>query len=943
MRDKNLRRHFHKLFITLLVLVVSALIVTPGDKPAALPGPSAKTTARPEGRQALVQSYGKLPLSFEVNRGQADPQVKFLSRGSGYALFLTGDEAVLSLRGRQSSVVSRRFPVDSRQPSKPPSYEPDTTALLHSPFTVQNSELLRPQPPAPEVLRMKLVGANRMAKVTGLEELPGKSNYFIGNDPKKWRTDVPTYAKVKYEGVYPGVDLVYYGNQRQLEYDFVVAAGADPNVITLGIETRNSKSEKPVLSAAKDRKSKLTIDANGDLIVQAEGGEVRFHKPTVYQASARPESQAPSPGFSSPKSKIENPKLLDGGYVLTADNQIRFEVPNYDKTRPLVIDPVLAYSTYLGGSTAGNVAKGIAVDPDGNAYVTGQTCASDFPTTLGAFEPSQPNANYCYAFVTKLNPNGSALLYSTYLGGSKGGGGGNAIAVDVAGVAYVTGLTFATDFPVVNAFQPNYKGDTCSDDCGDAFVTKINAAGDGLLYSTYLAGGLNSAGNIFSVKTEGAAIALDSVGSAYVTGHTDSTDFPTTANAFLPSLAFGGAFVTKFTPDGSGLVYSTYLGPGSGNGIALDSMNSAYVAGSTSSSNFPTTAGAFQTVCGGGPTFDSICNSDAFVMKLSTDGSSLVYSTYLGGSGGDTGVGVAVDSAGSAYVTGTTGSTDFPTLNAFEPALNGTSNAFVAKFTPDGSALIYSTYVGGSGSDLAQAIALDSAGNAHVTGSTSSLDFPTVDPFQPSLKGFDNAFVAELNAGGTALFYSSYLGGSRFDAGLATAVDSTRNAYVTGYTTSADFPIVNAFQSTLGPNSVFDAFVAKIAPTVQFSSFSTKLEITAGPPPGFQMYANFTLGAGGSIDPLTQPVTLQVGSYSVTIPPGSFKQLQNGSKAGSYVYSGTTNGVSLQIQIVPLGGSSYAFKVVAQPVDLTGLSNPVTVTITIGNNSGTEGANAEFQ
>src|SRR5207249_8801556 len=281
-----------------------------------------------------------------------------------------------------------------------------------------------------DVLRMKLVGANQAARVTALDELPGKSNYFVGNDPKKWRTDVPTYGKVKYEGVYPGIDLIYYGNQRQLEYDFVVAPGADPKAITLEIENRNSKIEarqskiqKPVLSAAKDRKSK--IDSNGDLVVEAEGGEVRFHKPVVYQ---------PTVDAANPKSKIQNRKLLDGRYILTADKRVRFEIPRYDKNRPLVIDPTLSYSTYLGGASFDD-AYGIALDASGNAYVAGLTQSSPFPTTSGAFQTASPGGSN--AFVCKFSPAGS-LLYSTYLGGTNTDQ-ALAIAVDSSGSALVTG------------------------------------------------------------------------------------------------------------------------------------------------------------------------------------------------------------------------------------------------------------------------------------------------------------------------------------------------------------------------------------------------------------------------------------------------------------------------------------------------------------------------
>src|SRR5438309_1419055 len=360
-----------------LTVLASSPSMRTATRAAANPSKPSNSAQRPNqaGQQRLAENYGKVPLSFEANQGQTDPRVKFLSRGSGYTLFLTSDEAVLALRSRQSSVVSSQL-------QKTTDHGQRTT----------------------DTLRMKLVGANQAANVTALDELPGKSNYFIGSDPKKWRTDVPTYGKVKYAGVYPGIDLVYYGNQRQLEYDFVVAPGADPKAITLEIENRNSnlearqsKIQKPVLSAAKDRKSK--IDSNGDLVVEAEGGEVRFHKPVVYQ---------PTADAVNPKSQIQNRKLLDGRYILTADNHIRFHVSGYDKAKPLVIDPVLVYSTYFGIGEDHMGSSAIAVDSSGYAYIAGW---GPVPVTTGAFQTTANN--YEPAFVTKFDPTGSTLAYST--------------------------------------------------------------------------------------------------------------------------------------------------------------------------------------------------------------------------------------------------------------------------------------------------------------------------------------------------------------------------------------------------------------------------------------------------------------------------------------------------------------------------------------------------
>jgi hypothetical protein len=620
-------------------------------------------------------------------------------------------------------------------------------------------------------IRMIFAGANTTPRVTGLQELPGKANYFIGNDPTTWRTNVPTYAKVRYDDIYPGIDLIYYGNQRQLEYDFVVRPGADPTRIVLGFQ-----------GAAR-----LEVDAQGDLVLHTAAGPIRQRKPVIYQ-------------------EVDGVRTeIQGGYVLTDRHQVSFRVAAYVASQPLIIDPVLFYSTYLGsGGLDGG--SGIAVDTAGNAYVTGETFSMNFltpfPTTPGSFQTTSGVGSD--AFVTKLNPTGSALVYSTYLAGS-GFDTGSGIAVDALGNAYVTGATRSGDFPTtLGAFQPTFGGGF-----NEAFVTKLNPTGSALVYSTYLGGRGGFLGD------GGSGIAVDGAGNAYVTGATDSPDFPTTVGAVQPTIRGGfDAFVTKLNPTGSALVYSTYLGGTSasdeGSGIAVDTAGNAYVTGSTFSRDFPTTVGAFQTTRGGG--------FDAFVTKLNPTGSALVYSTYLGGSDFDFGNGIAVDTAGNVYVTGRTDSSDFPTtLGAFQTTFGGGFNdAFVTKLNPTGSALVYSTYLGGSRSgDVGLGIALDTAGHAYVTGETNSSDFPTtVGALQPTFGGgFSDAFVTTLDPTGSALVYSTYLGGSgtpiKQDTGFGIAVDTAGNAYVTGETSSSDFPTTaGAFQPTFGGTS--DAFVAKI-------------------------------------------------------------------------------------------------------------------------------------
>jgi hypothetical protein len=696
------------------------------SQPAAIASRGARSDPDLKTQAAIRESYSRLPLSFEANHGQTDSRVKFLSRGSGYTLFLTEDEAVFSLHG--SEARDNTSPVGDQ---------------LH-----RNAVA----PTETAVLRVKFVEANLAAKVTGTDQQPGNSNYFIGNDPKKWRSNVPTYARVKYEGIYPGTDLVYYGNQSQVEYDFVVRPGADPHRIQFDVRGAN----------------RINIGTDGDLVLDVGERELRCHKPVVYQEDGGTRRE------------------IVAHYVIKHNNRIGFEIADYDLRRPLLIDP-LVYSTFLGGS-GDEGGGGIAVDSAGNAYVTGTTSSTDFPT----MSPLQPSygGGIDDVFVTKINPSGSALVYSTYLGGS-GFEAAYRIAVDSAGNAYVVGQTFSTNFPTMNALQPSYGGGP-----DDAFVTKIDPSGSALVYSTYLGG---------SDFDAGYGIAVDGAGNAYVTGQTASTNFPT-MNPLQPTYGGGSAdaFVTKINPSGSAFVYSTYLGGSyddEGWGIVVDSWGNAHIAGVTASTDFPT-MNPLQPTYAGGP--------DAFVAELNPAGSALVYSTYLGGSGFEYAFGVALDSSGNTYVVGQTASTDFPTTNPLQPTYGGgAADAFVAELNPAGSAWVYSTYLGGSGLDQGSAIAVDSAGDAYVTGYTESTNFPTMNPLQPTFGGgVEDGFVAELRPEGLALVYSTYLGGKGYDGGGDIAVDSAGNAYVTGFTTSTNFPTRKPLQRSLNGSS--DAFVTKI-------------------------------------------------------------------------------------------------------------------------------------
>jgi hypothetical protein len=734
-------------------------------------GAGSAIAVNPDKPPALIADYGKLPLAFEANDGQADARVKFLARGRGYALFLTGNSAVLTL--------------------------PKATDL--------------PRPST--FLRMQLMGANVNAAVTGAGKLAGRSNYFIGNDPQQWRTNLPNYAEVKYAGVYPGVDLVYYGNQSgQLEYDFVVAPGADTSAIRFEIAANSDDGAKGA------RRTPMRIAADGDLVVKVGGGEIRFHKPLVYQDVADGIAASQGKDLRTPAG---HRRLSQGHFVLQASNEVRFALGPYDHSKALVIDPVLTYSTYLGG--AGTVeGLGIAVDAAGDAYVTGIADTIAFPVA-NALQPNPGGSGD--AFVTKFNPAGSALIYSTYLGGSLADW-GTAIAVDAAGNAYVTGTTQSSNFPTVNPVQPT--NPTFNN--ANAFVSKLNPTGSALVYSTYLGGATGGA--------SGNAIAIDTSGNAYVAGLTAASDFPTvnalqTTNKTSPP-STGTGFVAKYNAAGSALIYSTYLGGSVEdlvNGIAADSGGNAYVAGQTESADFPT-ANAFQAAC-----HDCPAIFNAFVSKINPAGSALVYSTFLAGSDTTIAEAIALDASGDAYVTGTTTSTDFPTVNPLQATNRGSSNVFITKFNPAGSALVYSTYLGGSGNsdDFGRGIAVDATGMAYVVGNTNTIDFPTVNPVQATNLGgvgIDTGFVANLNATGSALVYSTYLGGNSGDRAMAVAVDTSDNAYVTGWTMSADFPTTaNVFQPALSGTE--NAFVAKFpagaapppAPTVTISVAPTTITV----------------------------------------------------------------------------------------------------------------------
>jgi len=717
-------------------------------------------------QQAARQIYLNQPLSFVANGGQTNSRVKFLAQGSGYNLFLTADEAVLSLHKKAGARLK-----DARQ-------EPKASAVRLLPSSPENAA----------VLRLKLVGANSQAPVEGVHKLRGKSNYFIGNDPRQWHTDVAHYAQVQYQQVYPGIDLIYYGNQRQLEYDFKVAPGANPGQIRLDV------------NGAKHVK----VNQHGQLVLDTGQGEVVQHPPVVYQTI---DGQR---------------KSVDGQYELQGSHQVGFRLAAYDTDKPLIIDPILSYSTYLGGSSP-DEAHAVAVDISGSIYVTGSTASSDFPVTAQVAQGSLSSTNG-NAFVTKIDASGN-LIYSTYLGGgSPGVDNGEGIAVDGQGNAYITGFTASTSFPVASSgfagpqqqyygnYPPPSNGPATNN--GDAFVTKLSPDGKTLVYSTYFGG---------YEFDEAHAIAIDNLGQAYITGETTAKSFPNnpyfpTSNAFMKS--FSGSktsFVVKYNTTGDTLLYATFLG-GSvnnttiGSGIALDSSNNIYVTGSTTATDFPTSSGCIQATRSG--------PQDAFVTKLDSTQSganSLLYSTYLGGTGSESGVALKVDGNGNAIVVGMTGSTNFPTKQALQPSNAGNTNAFLTKLNTTGTGLIFSTYFGGGGDDIVSAMDTDPQGNIYLTGYTTFRDIPLKSPIQSDTRGKADAFITKFDSTASSLVYSTYLGGSDNDNGYGIATDRFNNAYIVGSTASSDFPLQNG-SIYRGP---VDGFIARINDAPPFTVNTT--------------------------------------------------------------------------------------------------------------------------
>lgn len=722
-----------------------------------------------------------------------------------------------------------------------------------------------------DALRISLAGGRAHPDIRAEQQQTGVTNFLVGNDPKLWRRGVANYGAVRYAEVYPGIDWVVYGNPTQLEYDLVVAPTADPSKISIAI----------------DGARRLSVSARGELRVETGHAVLTHRKPVIYQTA--------SDGRRVP---------VTGRYTLDARrHRVGFRVGAYDHTRPLVIDPVLTYSTYLGGNDF-DYATGMAVDSTGATYVTGQTNSTNFPVANALLGTSAGGLS----FVSKINPAGTALVYSTYFGTA--GTQANALAIDASGNVYLTGTTNSSSFPVVNPLQATLAGSA------NAFVAKLDSSGAFFVYATYLGG---------NGQDTGTSIAVDSAGAAYVTGESYfTTNFPTKNPIQGTNHGAGDVFVSKLNPAGSALVYSTYLGginDDIATGIAIDASGSAYITGRTSSGNFPI-ANAFQSndTAGNG-------QPSCFLTKLNPAGSALTYSTYLSGRGVSFCAAVAVDSAGNAYVTGQTSAQDFPTVNGMAPTplpqgVTFSSSMFVTKFNPAGSALVYSTFFGGTAGDIPYALTLDSAGHAFIGGTTSSSDFPEVNPLN-QFQSAGNAFVSEISASGNSILFSTTIGGESglnyyFSRTTAVAVDSSGRIYVAGQTHSPAFPTVNAVQPVYGGTkgtNTDDAFVARIDPNAS--------SVPTSP-------AGLTATAGNGSISLTWAAVAGATSYDVfqgTSAGGEGASPTQTASGTTISIGGLTNGTTYYFKVRAVGpggksplSSEASATPIALPAQVTGLA-----------------------
>jgi hypothetical protein len=751
--------------------------------------------------EAARAAYESLPLRFEANQGQTDAQVKFFSRAKAYTLFLTADEALMNFNGQGMEG------------------EPGNTSAT---------------------LRMKLVDANREAEIEGIGQMPGKVSYFLGDNPKAWKTDVATYSRVKYAQVYRGIDLVYYGAEGGFEYDFNVAPGADFRAIGLDF----------------DGAVKIETAENGDLILHTASGDVRQHKPFAYQ-------------------EIDGVRKAVACSYLINDSEIRFAVGAYDHNLPLVIDPVVTYATYFGGN-ANDAGYDITVDASNVAVITGRTTSVNFPG--GAIQ----NKGGQDVFITKIAPSGGAS-FSAYFGGG-GNDVGLSIALGANGDIYIGGTTTSTDFPRIGAYDNTLSGGA------DGFIVKFNADLNAFLYATYFGG------NDFEDHIR---IALDPAQNIFITGRTNSSDLQMVNAAQSMPGGQNDAFFAKLNAAGSTVLYSTYLGGTGvenplGCGLAVDGQGNAYLTGATASLDF-TKKNAFQQTKGDG----NNPLTDAFVSKLNPNlsgNASLVYSTFIGGASSDSAAAIAVDTVGNAYITGETASDNFPLENPMQATRAGGFDAFVLKLNASGNDVVYATLLGGGSDDSGSGIRVNAANEVYVAGSVGA-SIQGVNSLKAYM-GNSDGFVAKFNAAGSAISFFSYFGGGSDDTGQGVALDAAGNACVVGITKSANFTKVNALQPDFAGGES-DAFVARIEtdpPATTDPVIATAYVV------GKALYIegiNFDIGAkvflngekqkkvqNDASNPTTRIIAIKAGTL---IPVGATVAIQvrnnNGVTSQAYIYT----------------------------------------------------------
>ena len=817
------RRRIYALCIVpvVIVIAIALLVLAPKRSGAAYSAsqsaavaPQTKTIT-PAARERLQATFSALPLAFEQNQGQTDPQVKYMARANGYRLYLTSSQAIFTIHKQGGESDVRRMMMDRRLgPS-------GVKSMLRRRAQQKSKALIA-------AVHMKMLGANPTAQLTPSAPQPAKVNYFIGKDSSKWHSDVPLFGQVSYRNLYPGIDLAFHGNGKQFEFDYLIKPGANANAITLGFQGADQ----------------ISTNSSGDLVLDTMAGPIEMHRPVAYQEK------------SGVRQSVDVRFLVSG-------NNVSFALGSYDRTRELVIDPTVTYSTYFGGDFA-DYGTGIVLNGGGNAFIVGATDSSTIPgdsngTNSGSFD----------VFVTGID-SGGVLQFTTLFGGS-GDDFPGGMAIDGSGNIYVSGTTDSGDFPVTaGAAQTVFLGGIANGN-NDAFAVKLAPQGASITWGTYIAGGDSDSG---------LAIAIDGATppSVYVVGETFSTDLGGAAGGVHPlpngsalNLGLGtGAddgYIVKLNSTGTAYLLVSYLGGSNGDlatGVALDSVGNIFVSGETISSDLPVTSGVVQRQCG----TDGTCNAsggnifdDAFVVGIQQNLLAYKYVTYYGGSNVDDAFAIAADSNGDAFITGTTASSDFNTVGTpFQGSLAGTQNAFAVELNPTGSGATYGTYVGGSGSDFGLGITLDRSGNIYLTGQTSSsTKFPLLNPTQSTFGGSTDAFVTVLSPSQSAALFSTYLGGGGDEdqLGGAVALDSFENIYVTGDTTSGNgtttaFPLKNALDSTFGGGTCVnsgggnvpcpDAFITAYGPATT-PDFTIAATTPAAVSPGSSGTSTVTLTA----------------------------------------------------------------------------------------------------